>query len=136
MQKLGSLIPNVVTPLLILMIGGVVAYDHFSPKTPSPSTATVDGKALGRSYAPVVASSLGDGWLAAADALEQGKSTPEAQAALQAAWQAARTKAFAAKVATPFSRVLPEGTEPADPARRAEVVRLWRDFASGLKGGR
>jgi hypothetical protein len=134
-QKIGSFIQTVLTPLVVLMIGGVVAYDHFSPRVPPAPTEAVDGKALGRAYAPVVASCLSEGWFAAADALEQGKSVPEAQAALHSAWQSARTRDFSARVVPEFARVLPEGTEPTDPARRAEVVRLWRDFASGLKGG-
>ena len=134
MRNFGSFLQTTMTPVLVLMIGGVVVYDHFSPRFPAPAPRAVDGKALGRAYAPEVASCLGDGWLAAADALDQGKTVPEAQAALHNAWQAARTRAFAAKVVPDFSRVLPEGAEPTDPARRAEVVRLWRDFASGLKG--
>jgi hypothetical protein len=135
MNKIGSFIQTVLTPLVVLMIGGVVAYDHLPPRSSTAAPAAVDGKALGRAYAPMVAASLSEGWLAAADALEQGKAVPEAQAALHSAWQAARTRAFSARVVPEFSRVLPEGAEPTDPVTRAEVVRLWRDFASGLKGG-
>jgi hypothetical protein len=103
---------------------------------PSSIPAAVDGAKLGRAYAPQVVSTLSDAWNAAADALGQGKSVAEAQAALQQSWQAARAKAFAASVAPDFSKVLAEGVEPKDDAQRAQVVALWRSFARGLKGGR
>ena len=128
--------PRLLTPLAVLVLAGVVAYDHLAPGPRPPRRRRSTARRLGRSFAPAAASNLGDGWLAAADALEQGKTVADAQAALQAAWQDARIKAFAAKVAPEFARVLPEGAEPTDPAKRAEVVKLWRDFAAGLKGGR
>jgi hypothetical protein len=68
--------------------------------------------------------------------MEQGKTVTEAQSALQTTWQEARIKAFTTRIAPEFSKVLPEGQEPTNPADRAEVVKLWRDFAAGLKGGR
>ena len=103
---------------------------------PSPTPA-VDGAKLGRAYATTVVATLSDAWVAAADALGQGKTVAEAQAALQQGWQAARAKAFAASVTPEFSRVLADGAEPKDAAQRAEVVALWRAFAAGLtKGGR
>ncbi len=136
MPKIGSFFRDYLTPLVVLFVGGVVAYDHLVPKvTPLPSPL-VDGKALGRTFAPSTSSSLGEGWQAAADALEKGKSIADAQSALQDAWKDARVKAFSARVAPEFARVLTEGAEPTDPAKRAEVVKLWRDFASGLKGER
>jgi hypothetical protein len=136
MQKIGSFLQTILTPLAVIILAGVVAYDHVSGDHSSDSRSVVNGKALGRSFAPIVATNLGDAWLAAADALEQGKSIPEAQAALQAAWQDARIKSFAAKIAPEFIKVLPEGHDPTNLALRADVVKLWRDFATGLKGGR
>lgn len=136
MQKIGQVFQSIVTPLALLVLAGVVAHDHFRGDEPSAPQVSVNGKALGRAYAASAASTLGDGWLAAADAIEQGKTVSEAQAAFQVAWQAARTKAFAEKVSPGFARVLAEGQEPTDPAKRAEVGKLWRDFAAGLKGGR
>ena len=136
MKKFGSFIQGFLTPLAVLLLAGVVVYDHVGGRGPFVPPPIVNGKALGRSFAPTVASSLGDAWLAAANALEQGKGISEAQSALQSTWQDARIKAFSAKVAPEFVKVLPEGLEPTDPAKRAEVVRLWRDFAAGLKGGR
>ena len=136
MQKVGSFIQTILTPLAVLLLAGVVVHDRFEAGGPSGPRPIVNGKALGRSFAPTVASNLGDAWLAAADALERGKTMSEAQAALQLAWQDARVKAFTAKVAPEFVKVLAEGQEPTNPAERAEVVKLWRDFAAGLKGGR
>ena len=136
MQKIGSFIQGVLTPLAVLILAGIVAYDHLEGRGPAAPRPLVNGKALGRSFAPTVSSCLGDAWLAAANALEQGKDISEAQAALQSAWQDSRIKAFSAKVAPEFVKVLPEGLEPTDPSKRAEVVQLWRDFAAGLKGGR
>lgn len=136
MQKIVSLFRDLITPLLVIGLAGVIAFDHFLPHDRDARPALVDGKALGRSFAPLAASALADGWIAAADAMDSGKSVAEAQAILQAAWKEARVKAFAAKVAPALGVVLPEGAEPNDPAKRAEVSKLWRDFAAGLKGGR
>lgn len=160
MQKFGNFLQTVVTPLVVLMTGGLILHDHLPTKGPAapapivlregavtpagprasagedaPPPPTIGAWALGRAYAPVLADSLGDGWLAAAEALERGKTVPEAQADLQSAWRAARVRTFSAEVAPAFAAVLPEGSEPTDPAKRAEVVKLWRDFASGLKRG-
>lgn len=104
---------------------------------PAPTTVpTVDGAKLGRAYAKTVVSTLSDAWNAAADAVGQGKTMAEAQAALQQNWQAARSKAFAASTAPEFAKVLADGAEPKDEAQRGEVAALWRAFARGLKGGR
>src|SRR4051812_29273001 len=112
MQKFGTLVQTFMTPLVVLGLAGVVAYDHMAPRSPVAPASAVHGKALGRAFAPTVASDLGDAWLAAADALEQGKTISDAQAALQSTWQAARVKSFAAQVSPEFSKVLPEGAEP------------------------
>ncbi|WP_435005801.1 hypothetical protein P12x_003574 [Tundrisphaera lichenicola] len=136
MQKIGSFVRDILTPLVILMTGGLVAHDHFYRSVPGAIPGVVNGRALGRAYAPIVVSSLADGWIAAAEALERGQSVSEAQGVLQSTWQSIRTREFRAKVAPEFSSILPEGSEPTDPARRTEVIRLWREFAEGLKGGR
>ena len=136
MQKIGSFFRDLVTPILVLVMGGVIAHDHFFPRDPADRPSLVDGKALGRSFAPLAASTLAEGWIAAADAIDAGKTVAEAQVSLQQAWKDARAKAFAAKVAPGLNVVLPEGAEPSDPAKRAEVSKLWRDFAAGLKGAR
>ena len=136
MQKIGSFVQTILTPVAVLVLAGVMLHDRYSTPSPAVPVPFVNGKALGRTFAPMVASNLGDAWLAAADALEKGKTIPEAQATLQAAWQEARIKSFVAKVAPEFRKVLAEGQEPTNPAERAAVVQLWRDFAAGLKGGR
>lgn len=130
-------IRDYLSPLLTTLLLGVVAYDHFvAPRAVGPVPAAVDGTKLGRIYGPTLAPALADGWVAAAATLEAGKTVSEAQDALQTAFKAARVKQFTDKVAPEFARVLAEGTEPRDASARAEIVKLWRDFAAGLRGGR
>ena len=136
MSKLGSFFRDFLTPFLVLIMAGVVVYDHSLLGERTGAQANVNGKSLGRRFAASLGSSFGDAWLAGADALDQGKSMGDAQAAMQANWQAGRGKAFATQVAPEFAKVLDEGAEPTDPTQRAAVVKLWRDFAAGLKGGR
>lgn len=127
---------DALTPLAILLLAGVVVYDHVSGR-PGPAPApTVNGLALGKAYAPVLLTTYADSWLAAAKTLEEGKPVAEAQKTLQETWKEARIKAFTAEVAPGFAVVLPEGTEPANAAKRAQVAELWRAFAKGLRGGR
>jgi len=123
------------TPLAFLILAGVILYDRMGPHaTPTPTPA-VNGAALGKAFAPVLASTYADAWLAAARTLEEGKSVAEAQKVLQDTWKDARSRKFVAEVGPGFSLVLPEGTEPNSPEKRAQVVDLWRSFARGLKGG-
>ena len=136
MGKLGRLFSEFLTPTLVLILGGVVLYDHLAIREPAAVSPVVNGKILGQKFAGAVAGSFGDAWLLAADTLEQGKSVADAQVALQTGWQDGRTKAFTLLVTPEFSKVLLEGTEPATPAQRTEVIKLWRDFAAGLKGGK
>lgn len=136
MNRFAAFLRDYLTPIMVLAIGGVVAYDHFVPREAPSNPETVNGHSLGQKFAKTMAPTFADGWLAAANALEQGKSMADAQAALQTTWQTARSQSFAQQVGPDFNRVLPEGAEPTDPTQRAAVVRLWRDFARGLKGGR
>jgi hypothetical protein len=127
-------IKDILTPLAVLVLAGVVAFEHLAHRqAPAPPPVpTVNGQALGRAYAPLLLASYSDAWLAAARALEEGKPVAEAQKTLQETWKDARVKAFTNHVGSSFARVLPEGVEPTTPERRAEVVKLWRDFARGL----
>lgn len=136
MNKFLATLRDAVTPLMVFGLVAVVAYDHLAPKPPVPSPNAVDGRAAGRKFAATMPATFADAWLAAAEALDAGKSIADAQAALQTAWQAGRSQSFEALVAAEFAKVLPEGAEPATPAQRAAVAQLWRDFAAGLKGGR
>jgi hypothetical protein len=125
---------DIVTPLVVLVLAGVVIFDHLAHRqAPTPPLApTVNGQALGRAYAPLLLASYSDAWLAAAQTLEDGKPVAEAQKTLQDTWKDARVKAFTNHVGSRFALVLPEGAEPTTAAQRAEVVKLWRDFAHGL----
>jgi hypothetical protein len=129
---------ELLSPLSFLLLAGVVVFDHLAPnRAPAPPPVpVVDGRVLGKTYAPILLASYADAWLAAAKTLEEGKSVSEAQKALQDTWKDERVKAFTDHVAASFALVLPEGAEPSTPEKRTEVVELWRDFARGLKGDR
>jgi hypothetical protein len=135
-----KILSEILTPVSILILSGVMVFDRLVPRhvaVPEPlPVAAVNGVALGRDYAPILVSTYGDAWLAAARALEEGKPVAEAQKTLQDAWKQARVRAFADHVAPRFTLVLPEGAEPSTPQERARVVQLWRDFARGLNKGR
>lgn len=121
------------TPLALTLLSGVLLFNRFFPPTEAPAAPSVNAVALGRAYAPRLVDSYAEGWIAAAKAVEEGRSVAEAQKSLQDAWKEARTKAFVAEVQPGLSLVLPEGTEPSDASKRAEVGELWRAFARGLK---
>ncbi len=92
--------------------------------------------ALGKAYAPFVVTTYADAWLAAATALEDGKSVSETQEIFQSTWRAGRTRAFQNHAAPGLARLQPEGTEPAGPAARKRLASHWRAFARGLRSGR
>jgi hypothetical protein len=125
---------DILTPLVVLVLAGVVLFDHLGhrPAPTPPPAPTVNGRALGKAYAPLLLASYSDAWLAAAKTLEDGKPVAEAQKILQDTWKDARVKAFTNHVGSKFALILAEGAEPATPEQRAEVVKLWRDFARGL----
>ena len=124
------------TPVAMLVMSGVLLFDHFAPRPTTPVEPTVNGVALGRAYAPVLVAGYADAWGAAAKALEEGRPVAEAQKILQDAWKESRVKAFRAEVQPGFALVLPEGTEPTDASKRTQVAQLWRSFATGLRGGK
>ena len=122
-------------PVALVIVSGALLHGLVSTRSVAAKGAAVDGMALGKAFAPVLASTYADAWMAAAGDLEQGKSAVEAQKTLQETWKDGRVKAFTTMVAPSFSAVLPEGSEPTSPEHRARVVALWRSFAGGLKGG-
>jgi hypothetical protein len=129
---------ELLTPLSVLVFTVVAFIDHrIQRPVPAPSPVpAVTGQVLGRTYAPLLLSGYSDAWLAAAQTLEDGKSVAEAQQTLQETWKDVRVKTFSNHVAPSFGLVLAEGAEPSTPEQRARVVKLWRDFASGLRGDR
>jgi hypothetical protein len=135
-QRYVILVAIVIIPVAIVIISGDLHHGRVSTRPVAAKGAAVDGMALGKAFAPVLASVYADAWMAAAGDLEQGTSTVEAQKTLQKTWKDGRVKAFMTRVAPSFSIVLPEGSEPTSPEHRARVVALWRSFAGGLKGGK
>lgn len=119
--------------MAVFTLAVVLLQSHVSRRYGVAAVSGSDGVTLGRAYAKTLAKTYADGWVAAARALDDGKSVSEAQRALQSTWQTARAKAFRIDVQPAFSNVLPEGIEPADSAKRKEVAALWRSFARGLK---
>ncbi|MCA1685768.1 MAG: hypothetical protein LC745_07220 [Planctomycetia bacterium] len=128
------ILKDLLTPVALLSMAGVMLYDHLTPRVAPAPEPTVSGVSLGRAYAPVLVAGYADAWVVAAKTLEEGKSVADAQKALQDSWKEARVKAFKQDVLPGFSLVLPEGTEPTDAAKRSQVADLWRAFAKGLKG--
>jgi hypothetical protein len=136
---------SILTPVSMLILAVALFVDHRIPRpVPAPAPVptpvvvpvpTVNGQVLGRAYAPLLLASYSDAWLAAARTLEAGKSVAEAEKTLQDTCKNARVRAFTEHVAPSFGLILPEGSEPSTPEKRAQVVELWREFALGLKGG-
>lgn len=117
-----------------LVVGGVwLAEGRWPFDGPSSSP---DGAALGRSFAPLLASALADGFEKGADLLAQGKSVKEADDALKQTFLDSRQKAFKDKAAPAFAAIVPFDTEPKDAAAREAYTALFRDFAKGLRRAR
>jgi hypothetical protein len=141
--------PHLVTQALMVVLIGAVCWmcyrvgrlaapaANVTPGTPvRPPAPAADAATLGRAYVPTLGATYGEAWQAASKAVAEGKSVADAREVLQDTWRESRERAFAAKVAPAFSRVLPEGAEPATPEKRAEVARMFHDFGAGLKGGK
>lgn len=101
------------------------------PLPPGPPVSTF--QQLGRDYAAMLAADLAAGFNAGADKLDAGAKVADANAALRAAWDAARKQSFATKVGTELAKIVPEKTEP-DATTRPKFSQAWRDFAKGLQG--
>lgn len=135
--------PKVATPVpperVLLVVNLVVMlalfgwfYHTRSDTTPAPA----NGVKLGKSFAPALAGSLADGLEAMAADLEATQPLAKADEHLKAVFQANRQAAFQTIVAPALAAVVPDQTEPADAATRARYVRLVRDIAKGLRGGK
>jgi hypothetical protein len=105
--------------------------------TPNPLPDPGSGfTGLGSRFAPILASSLADGFDAGADALHSGKAILDADKALQMAFYNSRQKAFSVNVAPELAKLLADGEEPKTPAERAQLEAAWRAFSKGLRGAR
>ena len=122
-------------PVFVLLLSTVLLYDRLKTDVVAQADPSAGVVALGKSYGPVLLTAYADGWIAAANALEQGKTVAEAQDLLQSTWKQERIKAFRARVQPQMELVLAEGTEPASSAQRSQVAKFWRNFAAGLKQG-
>lgn len=122
------------SPLLALaVVAGVLWHDgHLPSLRPEPP----GGVALGRSFAPLLAGSLADGFDRGAELIEQGKPVKDADEALKTVFLEAREKAFKEKAAPAFEAIVPSGADPKDDAARKAYAVLFRDFAKGLRRGK
>jgi hypothetical protein len=106
------------------------------PDNPDSDPTAADGAQLGRDFAPQVAKALADGFEAFAADVEAKKTMVAADGDLKAVFNRNNNKAFNTAVAPAFAALVPAGTEPKDDETRTAIVRLARDFAKGLRGGR
>lgn len=98
---------------------------------------SIDAVALGAEFAPMLAVALADGFEAGATVLEgPGGSVALGIEKQKEVAEAAKDRAFEAKVGPAFALIVPDGAEPTDQYKRAELARVWRDFARGLRKGR
>ncbi len=130
--------PSVGSWLLVGVFAALVGFGsayYVKHGLPWPTEPSSSGVALGRAFAPVLASTLADGFDKAADLVAQGKTVQEADEALKATFLQAREKAFQDKVSPAFNALVPPNTEPKDDATRKAYVSLFREFSSGLRRG-
>ncbi len=133
----GKSLRDILLTALLLIAGASIVQnwptnDHVAAASPQELNAV----ALGTAYRSMLANAYAEGWVAAAKALEGGKTIPEAQQVLQARWLDARNEAFRTRLKPSFTRILPEGTEPVSAEQRTRVATFWRSFAAGLRGTR
>lgn len=102
------------------------------PVPPGPTPAPTDGVALGAAYIPMFASSNAAAWSAYADALDAGKSIPDAKTAFKAAQQGIFNPWVDANVAPMMVKILPENTSPTADQIKA-LSAFARDVAKGSK---
>ncbi len=106
-----------------------LAWDRFAPARPvGPS-----GVAAGRAYGVALSRTYADGLDAYLTALAAGTPEPDAQAALQSRWSAARQAAFAATVVPVLAAVRPEGTEWVDEGQKERFRATVRSVQVGLR---
>lgn len=125
--------------VLVVLLTAALAWHMWRERTPTPGptpTPTVDAVTLGKQFAPKLAASLADGFETAATMIAAGTSVTDADNALKTKFATGRNDAFKSLVAPEFSKILPEGQEPKDPATREAFAKLHRDFASGLRGAK
>ena len=80
------------TPVSVLLLAGVIVFDHLSPRVAPSPEPTVNGETLGRAYSPILAATYATAWEAAAQEIEQGKPVAEAQQVFQSTWQDERSR--------------------------------------------
>ena len=133
----GKSLRDILLTALLLIAGASVVQDRLTnDHAAAASPRVINAAALGKSYRFMLATTYADGWVAAAKALEDGKTIQEAQQMLQDTWKKSRNETFRTQLRPSFTKILPEGTEPASAEQRTRVATFWRSFAAGLRGTR
>ena len=133
----GKSLRDILLTALLLIVGASIVQDRLTnDHAAAASPREINAVALGKSYRFMLASTYAEGWVAAAKALEDGKTIQEAQQVLQDTWKEARNEAFRTRLRPSFTKILPEGTEPVSAEQRTRVATFWRSFAAGLRGTR
>lgn len=100
------------------------------PEPPEPTPIPSSGVALGAAYVPMFAQANAASWNAYADAVDAGKSLPDAKVAFKAAGDSV-THPWVDKNVDPLvAAILPENTPPTDVQRKA-LSAFARDVAKG-----
>jgi hypothetical protein len=99
----------------------------------TPNVVEASFPAMLRKYRREIGKAYADQWDAAADALEKGATVKDALSKGVARGLQSRENAFSAILKPELNKVLPGGTEPADPSLRKRVVEQWHAIASTLR---
>jgi hypothetical protein len=110
--------------------------DPDKPKPPVPPQPETPFQAVIRSYITGSRLAYADAWEAAASALEGGQTVSQAMDVLGKTLSTKRTASFESTIKPQLVSLLPEGTEPTDAAKRAQVVAFWRSIAAAIRGAK
>jgi hypothetical protein len=102
--------------------------------TPVPPQPETPFQAVIRSYVTGSRLAYADAWDAAAGALESGQTVSQAMDVLGKTLGTKRSASFESTIKPQLVSLLPEGAEPTDAAKRAQVVAFWRSIAAAIRG--
>jgi hypothetical protein len=101
--------------------------------TPRPS---VDAVTLGRSFAPILAGTLADGFDKGRPLLKVGDGLGPADAALKAEFDRGRKAAFDRHAGAAIHAIVGDGAKVETPEQLRQIQDLFDGFAKGLRGAK